>query len=243
MLLLNLQAHSPAVLQCRPRVAPATCSASGPGNTLSEWAQNALLSWFKNSEFAKEKHEEHVKSESVMHMIKGTPFASAPEELKLKFVDQPGGQFVSDFMQLEQQMLGDWKVGKIVEAAGSDFDAPTARQELLEIVAECPVVLFSFVDCPWCLAAKQLLQQTALSDDELRVVELEDLAERGKRLRAALALTTGRTSLPAVFVGGRAVGGFTDGFGSFDEVREISPRSGTSTTPHLLFCIDLMMNR
>ena len=157
-----------------------------------------------------------------MHMIKGSPFASAPDELKLKFVEQPGGQFVSDFMQLEQRLLGDWKVEKIVEAAGPAFDPQAARQELLEVVAERPIVMFSFVDCPWCLAAKQLLQDLGLDEAELRVLELEDLAGRGKRLRAALALATGRTSLPAVFVGGRAVGGFTDGFGSFDEVRAAS---------------------
>ena len=45
----------------------------------------------------------------------------------------------------------------------------------------------------------------------LRVVELEPLGREGKRLRASIAMATGRTSMPAIFVGGRAVGGFTDG--------------------------------
>jgi len=158
---------------------------------------------------------EHIESEQVVHMMKGTAFASAPDELKLKFVGEAVGRFVADLMQMEQQLLGDWKVQKIVEAAGPDFDAATARRELMELASERPVVLFSFVDCPWCLAAKQLLlEELHLDESRLRIHELEDLGRQGKRLRGALALATGRTSLPATFVRGRAVGGFTDGFGS-----------------------------
>uniref|UniRef100_A0A7S4M2M1 Glutaredoxin domain-containing protein n=1 Tax=Prymnesium polylepis TaxID=72548 RepID=A0A7S4M2M1_9EUKA len=153
-------------------------------------------------------------------MIKGTPFAGAPDDLKLRFVDESGGQFVSDFMQLEQRLLGDWKVGKIVEAAGEGFDSAAARQDMRALVGSRPVVCFSFVDCPWCLAAKRLLfDELALSDEQCLVLELEDLGRRGKSLRAAIALGTGRTSLPAVFVGGRSLGGFTDGFDRVDEVR------------------------
>ena len=76
-------------------------------------------------------------------------------------------------------------------------------------------MLFSFVDCPWCVAARSLLDERQLSE-RTRVVELEDLGRRGKALRAALALATGRTSLPNVFVGGRSVGGFTDGYADAD---------------------------
>ena len=121
-------------------------------------------------------------------------------------------------------------------------------------------MLFSFVGCPWCDAAKALLvdeqglelvvhapasggdeaaaasaegaaasalssssssssSSEALSSEasppprrrRLLVVELEDFGRSGKALRAALADATGRTSMPNAFVGGRSVGGFTDG--------------------------------
>ena len=42
-------------------------------------------------------------------------------------------------------------------------------------------------------------------------INLEPLGPRGKTLRAAIALETGRTSMPAVYVRGEAVGGYTDG--------------------------------
>ena len=51
-----------------------------------------------------------------------------------------------------------------------------------------------------------------MGDLPLRIVELEELGLEGKRLRAACALATGRTSMPNIFVGGRSIGGFTDGF-------------------------------
>ena len=103
----------------------------------------------------------------------------------------------------------------MIEAAGPDFDAAAAEAELRALAASADVVLFSFVDCPWCVAARSLLDERRLTE-RTRVVELEDLGRRGKALRAALALATGRTSLPNVFVGGRSVGGFTDGYADAD---------------------------
>ncbi len=69
------------------------------------------------------------------------------------------------------------------------------------------VVCFSFTDCPWCVAAKKLLAEY----DSVRDVDLEPLGPRGKTLRAAIALETGRTSMPAVYVRGEAIGGYTGG--------------------------------
>ena len=43
------------------------------------------------------------------------------------------------------------------------------------------------------------------------MVELEDLGKEGKRLRGAIALASGRTSMPSIWVGGRCIGGYTDG--------------------------------
>ena len=72
-------------------------------------------------------------------------------------------------------------------------------------------MLFSFRDCPWCLLAKERLAglATVLPAAEARVVELEERGREGKELRAAVALATGRTSMPAVFVRGRSLGGRT----------------------------------
>ena len=112
---------------------------------------------------------------------------------------------------------------KIIEAAGPEFDRRTALQELRVLARSAPVVVLSFVDCPWCLAAKTLLlDELEVPLEAVRVVELEQLGRGGKSLRAAAALATGRTSMPNVFVGGRSVGGFTDGFTKGERLGEPS---------------------
>ena len=198
-------------------------------------------------------------------MMKSTPLVDAPDTAKLEFATSFMGRMVANIMAKEQQLLGDWKIEKIVEAAGNDFDEEMSHDNLMRILrngyyssdsdeenlannsssigiddgidTHCPspiVTLFSFVDCPWCLLAKQLLQgeeyrQLLLLDNDdtlLQIIELEELGQEGKHLRASIALATGRTSMPACFIGGKSVGGYTDGFSTdednLDEGRRIS---------------------
>ena len=62
-------------------------------------------------------------------------------------------------MASEQTLLGDWKIEKIVEAAGRNFDEDVAHQNLVNTLDEGPeVTLFSFVDCPWCLPCKATIE-------------------------------------------------------------------------------------
>jgi peptide deformylase len=177
----------------------------------------AFFEWFASSDAVKQMHARHIEGDQVMHMVKGSPLASAPDERKLEFARGPAGDAVASFMRAEQQYIGGWKVRKIVEAAGESFDPELERDKLVQEVGRNMVVVFSFVDCPWCLLAKETLEAIAASDDPLlsdgdvRFVELEDLRHDGKRLRAAIALATSRTSMPAIFIGGKSIGGYTDG--------------------------------
>ena len=174
-----------------------------------------FFKWFTESDAVAKLHEKHVASESAMHMIKGTRMAAAPDEAKLAFARGAGGAAVAEFMRLEQENIGAWKVSRIIEAAGADFDAERERERLCEQVSAQGIVMYSFVDCPWCLLAKERLLAIAGSGElaaaSLSIVELDDLGVDGKRLRAAIALATGRTSMPAIFIGGKSIGGFTDG--------------------------------
>ena len=186
--------------------------------------QQRFFEWFTKSEGVAKLHQKHVDGDQVLHMLKGTPMASASDELKLKFARSNAGAAVANFMKAEQQSIGGWKIERIIEAAGPDFDADAERAQLFEEVATHPIVVFSFVDCPWCLLAKERLRAIELSEVEswlptgsVRIVELEDLGRAGKRLRAALALATSRTSMPSIFVGGKCIGGFTDGEPQGDE--------------------------
>lgn len=177
--------------------------------------QNAVISWIKSSSLIADLHREHVSSGQVRHMMKSTPLVDAPDRDKMDFANGPIGRMVAGIMESEQSLLGDWKIEKIVEAASDDFDEGAGHRRLLDVLDGAPVTLFSFVDCPWCLLAKKLLSDECgliHGDGTLQVIELEDLGWEGKRLRASVALATGRTSMPACFIDGKSVGGYTDGF-------------------------------
>ena len=115
-------------------------------------------------------------------------------------------------MAEEQDYLGDWKIQKIIEAAG-DYNVEKVMRRISNDIHSNQIVVYSFIDCPWCVATKTLLYNNEqLYDPSLTtVIELEDCGLSGKHIRAELSKMTGRTSMPCIFVGGKPVGGFTDG--------------------------------
>ena len=196
--------------------------------------QATFLNAIKSSSLLTDLHQQHIASPTVSHMMKSTPLVDAPDEAKLEFATSFMGRLVANIMAKEQELLGDWKIDKIVEAAGNEFDEEKSHENLMRILLNGydgngsistsdssgltndwspKVTLFSFVDCPWCLLAKQLLQEEyQLDNDTLQIIELENLGQEGKHLRASISLATGRTSMPACFINGKSVGGYTDGF-------------------------------
>jgi len=179
----------------------------------------SVLDMLRESEFIREKHKEHVESDGVTHLFKGTPFAAASNELKLRFVNSWAGNSLSAIVREEGIYLQTWKIDKIREAAG-DFEDSSVRAiwgpEVLSDIDEggSDVVVYSFEDCPWCIAAVDLLQSIPSYQSgktKIRVVELEKLGLVGKQVRAILAEETGRTSMPCIFIKGKPIGGFTDG--------------------------------
>ena len=199
-----------------------------PSNAFS--LEQAIVEWVKSSKLLADLHQDHVAAPGVQHMMKATPLVKAPDDDKIAFASGPWGALVADVMRSEQELLGDWKLEKIVEAAGDKFDEETSLARLQELVNGAPVTVFSFVDCPWCLLAKKMLQvrpyKLSDGDGTLQIIELEDLAWEGKELRAAIGLSTGRTSMPAIFINGKGIGGFTDGFevNEISEMQRISPQ-------------------
>ena len=166
-----------------------------------------LLDWFRESDLVEKEHAKHVASPTVSHLLKGTPLVKAADDNKLVFASSYLGRLVARVVKEEGEYLSEWKVAKIVEAAGPAFDEAAAREDLRAEAMKAEVVVFSFTDCPWCVAAKRLLA----AYDSVLDIDLEPLGPRGKTLRAAIALETGRTSMPAVYVRGEAIGGYTDG--------------------------------
>lgn len=71
-----------------------------------------------------------------------------------------------------------------------------------------PFFLFQ-VTCPYCKKAKELLGSLGVS---YKLVEVDALPGKdGFAYRVELQKMTGRSTVPNIFVGGKPVGGFTDG--------------------------------
>ncbi len=70
-------------------------------------------------------------------------------------------------------------------------------------MTHAPILMYATATCPYCVAARGLLQSKGVSWTEVRVdVQTEKRAEMMQR--------SGRHTVPQIFIGERHVGGFDD---------------------------------
>jgi glutaredoxin 3 len=95
---------------------------------------------------------------------------------------------------------------KLVKSQAGNYDADAIQSKINNLIKENPVFMFSFTTCPFCIKAKAILDEKGA---KYKVVEL-DISPDGKAIRAELADLVGRTSVPAIWIGGTFVGGCND---------------------------------
>lgn len=98
----------------------------------------------------------------------------------------------------------------VAAVLAGEYDVAAMSARLDALIAQAPAVVFSQTSCPFCKKAKTLLSDLGAA---YATVELDTLGAEGHALRAELGKRTGRTSVPAVFVGGQCLGGYGDGPG------------------------------
>lgn len=95
------------------------------------------------------------------------------------------------------------------QSMNSHTEVPGARELLAQ--SDHPVVLFTLSWCSFCHAARHLLRDLKVPHT---VIELDTgiykAADVHNRLRQDLRQLTGSNTLPQLFVGNSAVGGYTD---------------------------------
>lgn len=72
-----------------------------------------------------------------------------------------------------------------------------------------PVAMFSFTTCPFCRGAKDYFDKEGIKYVSIELDELD--GNLGNEVRDTLGKMTRRTSVPAIFVKGQAIGGLNDG--------------------------------
>lgn len=88
-----------------------------------------------------------------------------------------------------------------------NYDEAAINKKIDQAIKQNKVMMFSFVRCPFCIKAKNLLKEQNIP---FEVIEVDQVPE-GMAIRAELANRTGRTSVPNIWINGKNIGGFNDG--------------------------------
>lgn len=95
----------------------------------------------------------------------------------------------------------------LVKRLAGDFDEVAIKARINNLIKENKVLMLSFTTCPFCLKAKACLDA---KNAKYTAVEL-DKDPDGKAIRAVMADLVGRTSVPAIWIEEKFVGGCNDG--------------------------------
>jgi glutaredoxin 3 len=74
------------------------------------------------------------------------------------------------------------------------------------LIAANKVVVFAWVKCPYCVKVKALLDSVTKDVTYVYV----DTVENGEAIREEIIKATGHETVPAVFINGKLIGGFSD---------------------------------
>ncbi|KAK9459517.1 thioredoxin-like protein [Lipomyces oligophaga] len=80
------------------------------------------------------------------------------------------------------------------------------QEEVKTLVAENPVMVFSKSYCPYCRAAKSTLDGEKVQHTDLELDEIDT----GSAIQSAIYELTSQRTVPAIFIGGKFIGGNSD---------------------------------
>merc|ERR1712129_430856 len=88
------------------------------------------------------------------------------------------------------------------------YDTEAAKAGIDKEIDSAPCVVFYWESSPSC---KQAFAALDTAGAKVKTVRLDDPWEKGNPIRAELGNMLGRTSVPAIFIGGKYVGGYDGG--------------------------------
>ena len=91
-----------------------------------------------------------------------------------------------------------------------EYDQAAVQQAMESLIRAAPVVMFTWARSSECIKSVEALVQLAQIHNYL-IVRLDNPFEDGNQMRAELGKAYGKTSVPAIFIGGDYVGSFDKG--------------------------------
>ena len=104
----------------------------------------------------------------------------------------------------------DFKQSTAIAIAG-EYDEESVQKKIQEEISSAPVVMFTWEASPAC---KKAIKYLDIAGASYKIVRLDDPWSEGNPIRAELGKMNGRSSVPAIFIGGQYVGGFDAGVDS-----------------------------
>ena len=132
-------------------------------------------------------------------------FHGSPENAADDILSQLAGGI--DLQMRDNSQTRMTKEELLLQQAGT-YDKKAVRSAIDDLVEQNPVAMLTFTECPYCIKARALLDKLGCQYKELN---LDTVGRDSYAYRAELYHMTGRTSVPAVWIGGEFVGGCNDG--------------------------------
>jgi len=133
--------------------------------------------------------------------------ASSATDESNSFVDDLTERF--QLFQKSRSEGFDFKQSTAIAIAGK-YDVVEVQNKIKESIASAPCVMFTWEASPAC---KKAIKYLDIAGAKYKIVRLDDPWSEGNPLRAELGKMVGRSSVPAIFMGGQYVGGFDGGVG------------------------------
>lgn len=95
-------------------------------------------------------------------------------------------------------------------AIAGEYNVEEVRSQISDHIASHPCVLFTWDQSPSCQKAINYLD---IAGADYKIVYLDKPWSEGNKMRAELAKTVGKSSVPMIFIDGDYVGGFDSGVG------------------------------
>lgn len=113
------------------------------------------------------------------------------------------------------------KAGSAKVSAGDyDEDAAKAKSKLDTLIKKKPLLMLSLTTCPYCTKAKQLLDENGA---KYTAIELDKEVD-GSAIRAVMGDMVGRTSVPAIWITRKFIGGFNDGPSEYNGLNTLNTK-------------------
>lgn len=93
-------------------------------------------------------------------------------------------------------------------AIANDEGATALLEESLALAKSAPIFMFTWSMSPACKSAVAALDRMGV---KYEVKELDKPWEEGNPIRAVLGRHLGKSSVPMIFIGGKYIGGYSDG--------------------------------